>query len=197
MGSTAHQDNFAADASLSSSWYHVGSTSHSGFDHGHNCSSADRTGSVADNTATFLMTNTMPQAPRNNQQTWAGLENYARTSVNAGNEVHIIAGSYDVSGTGSNGYATTLDGGRITVLKNCWKVMVVLPVGTGDASRVTTSTRVIAVNMPNDNSTGTAWGSYCTSVDAIEAAMGYDVLSAVSASVQSMIEAKADNGSTS
>lgn len=102
-----------------------------------------------------------------------------------------------MSGTGSNGYAITLDGGRITVLKNCWKVMVVLPVGTGDASRVTTSTRVIAVNMPNDNSTGTAWGSYRTSVAAIEAATGYDVLSAVSASVQSMIEAKADNGSTS
>ena len=102
-----------------------------------------------------------------------------------------------MSGTGSNGYAITLDGGRITVLKNCWKVMVVLPVGTGDASRITTSTRVIAVNMPNDNPTGTGWGSYCTSVDAIEAATGYDVLSAESVSVQSMIEAKADNGSTS
>lgn len=67
LGSNARQDNFAAAASLPSSWYHVGSTSHSGFDRGHNCPSADRTGSVADNTVTFLMTNTMPQAPRNNQ----------------------------------------------------------------------------------------------------------------------------------
>ena len=199
LGSTARQDNFNADASLPSSWYHVGSTSYSasGFDRGHNCPSADRTGSVADNTATFLMTNMMPQAPRNNQQTWAGLENYARTLVGQGYECYIIAGSYGVGGTGSNGYATTLDGGRITVPKSCWKVMVVLPVGTGDASRVTTSTRIIAVDMPNDNSIGTAWGSYRTSVNAIEAATGYDILSAVSASVQSVIEAKVDNGPTS
>ena len=199
LGSTARQDNFNADASLPSTWYHGGSTSYSGsgFDRGHNCPSADRTGSVADNTATFLMTNMMPQAPRNNQQTWAGLENYARTLVNAGNEVYIIAGSYGVGGTGSNGYATTLDGGRITVPKNCWKVMVVLPVGTGDASRVTTSTRIIAVNMPNDNSIGTAWGAYRTSVDAIEVATGYDILSAVSTAVQATIESKVDTGPTS
>ena len=67
--STARQDNFAADASLPSSWYYVGSTSYSGsgFNRGHNCPSADRTGSVADNTATFLMSNMMPRAPTNNQ----------------------------------------------------------------------------------------------------------------------------------
>ena len=45
LGSTARQDNFAVDASLPSTWYHVGSTSYSssGFDRGHNCPSADRT----------------------------------------------------------------------------------------------------------------------------------------------------------
>ena len=199
LGSTARQDNFAADASLPTGWYRVGSTSYSGsgFDRGHNCPSADRTGSVADNTATFLMTNMMPQAPTNNQQTWAGLENYARTLVSAGNECYLICGSYGTGGTGSNGYATTINSGHITVPSNCWKVLVVLPVGTGDAGRVTTSTRVIAVNMPNTNSIGTAWGSYRTSVDAIEAATGYDILSAVSASVQSVIEAQVDNGPTS
>ena len=199
LGSTARQDNFAADASLPSSWYHVGSTSYSGsgFDRGHNCPSADRTGSVADNTATFLMSNMMPQAPTNNQQTWAGLENYARTLVSAGNEVYIVAGSYGSGGTGSNGNATTIDAGRISVPSNCWKVLVVLPVGTGDASRVTTSTRVIAVNMPNTNSIGTAWGAYRTTVDAVEAATGYDILSAVSTTVQSTIESKVDTGPTS
>ncbi len=162
LGSTARQDNFAAAASLPSSWYHVGSTSYSGsgFDRGHNCPSADRTGSVADNSATFLMSNMMPQAPTNNQQTWAGLENYARTLVNASNELYIIAGSYGKGGTGSNGTATTIDQGRVTVPSNCWKVIVVLPVGTSDVSRITSSTRVIAVNMPNINSINTAWGGY-------------------------------------
>lgn len=199
LGSTPRQDNFAADAALPSGWYRVGSTSYSGsgFDRGHNCPSADRTGSVADNTATFLMTNMMPQAPTNNQQTWAGLENYARTLVGQGNEVYIIAGSYGAGGTGTNGYATTINNGQVTVPSNCWKVMVVLPVGTGDAGRVTTATRVIAVNMPNTNSIGTAWGSYRTSVDSIESATGYDILSAVAASVQSVVEARVDNGPTS
>ena len=199
LGSTARQDNFNADASLPSTWYHVANTSYSGsgFDRGHNCPSADRIGSVADNTATFLMTNMMPQAPTNNQRTWAGLENYARTLVNAGNECYLICGSYGAGGTGTNGYATTIDNGRIVVPSNCWKVLVVLPVGTGDASRITTATRVIAVNMPNSNAIGTAWGSYRTSVDAIEAATGYDILSAVTVSVQSVIEAKVDNGPTS
>ncbi|GGF15073.1 DNA/RNA non-specific endonuclease [Hymenobacter cavernae] len=199
LGSTARQDNFAADNTLPSGWYRVGSTSYSGsgFDRGHNCPSADRTGSVADNSATFLMSNMMPQAPNNNQQTWAGLENYCRTLVNAGNELYIICGSYGKGGTGSNGTVSTIDNGRVTVPSNCWKVVVVLPVGTGDASRVTSSTRVIAINTPNNNSVSSSWGNYRTTVNAIEAATGYDLLSAVSTAVQTTIEAKVDSGPTS
>jgi endonuclease G len=198
LGSTARQDNFAADATLPSGWYRPGSTSYSGsgFDRGHNCPSADRTGSVADNSATFLMSNMMPQAPTNNQQTWAGLENYCRTLVNAGNELYIIAGSYGKGGTGTNGTFSTIDSGRITVPSNCWKVIVVLPVGTSDASRITTSTRVIAINTPNTNSVSTSWGSYRTTVNAIESATGYDLLSAVSTTIQSTIESKVDTGPT-
>jgi endonuclease G len=198
LGSTGRQDNFAADASLPSAWYRVGAASYSGsgFDRGHNCPSADRTGSVADNSATFLMSNMMPQAPTNNQQTWAGLENYCRTLVNAGNELYIIAGSYGKGGTGTNGTYSTIDSGRITVPSNCWKVVVVLPVGTSDASRITSSTRVIAINTPNSNSISTSWGSYRTTVDAIENATGYNLLSAVPSTVQSAIESKADTGPT-
>ncbi|RTQ49738.1 DNA/RNA non-specific endonuclease [Hymenobacter gummosus] len=199
VGSTPRQDNFAADATLPSGWYRVTSSSYtgSGFDRGHNCPSADRTGSVADNSATFLMTNMMPQAPYNNQRAWANLENYCRTLINAGNELYIICGSYGTGGTGSAGYKTTLDAGRVTVPRRCWKVIVVLPEGSSDASRVTTSTRVIAIDTPNDQSVGTTWGSYRTSVDAIESATGYNILSAVSSTVQSTIEARVDNGPTS
>ena len=199
VGSTPRQDNFAADATLPSGWFRATSSSYtgSGFDRGHNCPSADRTGSVADNTATFLMTNMMPQSANNNQRTWAGLETYCRTLVNAGNEVYIICGSYGSGGTGVNGYATTIAGGKITVPSNCWKVVVVLPEGSADASRVTTATRVIAINTPNNQTLATSWGSYRTSVDAIEAATGYDILSAVSSTVQATIELKVDNGPTS
>ncbi|WP_139925439.1 DNA/RNA non-specific endonuclease [Hymenobacter sp. DG01] len=199
LGSTPRQDNFAPDNTLPSGWYRPTSTSYtgSGFDRGHQCPSADRTGSVADNSATFLMSNMIPQAPNNNQRTWAGLENYCRTLVDAGNELYIICGSYGKGGTGSNGYATTLDAGRVTVPAQVWKVIVVLPNGSGDAARVTSSTRVIAINTPNNNSLLTTWGSYRTTVDAIEAATGYDLLSAVSTSVQSVVEARVDNGPTS
>lgn len=199
LGSTPRQDNFAPDNSLPTGWYRVSSTSYtgSGFDRGHQCPSADRTGSVADNSATFLMSNMIPQAPNNNQRTWASLENYCRTLVDAGNELYIICGSYGKGGTGSNGYATTLDAGRVTVPARVWKVIVVLPNGSGDATRVTTGTRVIAINTPNDNSLSTTWGSYRTTVDAIESATGYDLLSAVSASVQSVVEARVDSGPTS
>jgi endonuclease G len=198
LGSTARQDDFRADATLPTGWYQVKATDYSGsgFDRGHNCPSADRTGSVADNSATFLMSNMMPQAPQNNQQTWAGLENYARTLVNAGNELYIICGSYGKGGTGSNGYYTTVAGGNVTVPANCWKVIVVLPNGSSDVSRITTSTRVIAINTPNNNSLSTSWGTYRTSVDAIEAATGYDLLSAIPASIQSTLEARTDSRPT-
>src|SRR5687768_6559602 len=78
LGSAPRQDDFRADATLPAGWYQAGSSSYtgSGFDRGHNCPSADRTYSITDNSATFLMTNMIPQAPTNNQQTWAKLEDY-------------------------------------------------------------------------------------------------------------------------
>ena len=195
LGSTPRQDDFRADGSLPSGWYQVGSTSYSGsgFDRGHNCPSGDRTSSVAANSATFLMTNMIPQAPVNNQQTWANLENYARTLVNAGNEVYIVMGCYGIGGTGSTGTFNTINSGQVTVPNRIWKVIVVIPNGTNDLSRITTSTRVIAINTPNINTTNSDWKTYRTSVDAIEAATGYDLLSNVSTTIQSTIESTVDN----
>ncbi|RYZ20767.1 MAG: DNA/RNA non-specific endonuclease, partial [Chitinophagaceae bacterium] len=198
LGGAARQDDFRADASLPTGWYRVGGTSYSGsgFDRGHNCPSADRTYSTTDNSATFLMTNMIPQAPTNNQQTWANLENYCRTLVNQGNEVYVIMGAYGTGGTGSNGTASTIDAGRITVPNRIWKVIVVLPQGSSDLSRIGTGTRVIAVNTPNTNSISTTWGSYRTTVDAIESATGYNLLSNVSSTIQGTIESRVDSGPT-
>lgn len=198
LGGAARQDDFRSDATLPSGWYRPGSSSYSGsgFDRGHNCPSADRTYSVSDNSATFLMSNMIPQAPTNNQQTWANLENYCRTLVSQGKEVYIIMGSYGTGGTGSAGTKSTIDAGRITVPNRIWKVIVVLTQGTGDVGRVTTSTRVIAVNTPNTNSISSSWGSYRTTVDAIESATGYNILSNVSSGTQSVIESRVDTGPT-
>jgi endonuclease G, mitochondrial len=198
IGSAPRQNDFRNDPTLPAGWYQVQSSSYSlsGFDRGHNCPSADRTSTVADNSATFFMTNMMPQAPNNNQQTWANLENYERSLVAQGNELYIICGSYGKGGTGSNGYMEALDQGRITVPKNCWKVIVVLPMGNNDVSRVSATTRIIAIDTPNIQGLNTNWGAYRTSVDAIEAATGLDILSALPTSVQQVVEAAVDNGST-
>ncbi|TGE07683.1 DNA/RNA non-specific endonuclease [Hymenobacter fodinae] len=197
-GGIDRQDDFRNDASLPAGWYQVTDRSYSGsgFDRGHNCPSADRTSSIENNSATFLMTNMMPQAPDNNQGPWANLENYARTFLPS-NEVYIVCGSYGVGGTGSNGFAQTIDEGRVTVPNRTWKVMVILPVGDNDVSRISATTRVIAIDMPNTNGIrNTDWGTYRTSVDAIEAATGYDLLSALPVEVQAAIESKVDAGPT-
>lgn len=198
LGSAARQDDFRADAALPTGWYQPTASSYqgSGFDRGHHCPSADRTRTVADNSATFLMTNMAPQAPNNNQRTWAALEEYCRTLVSQGNELYIICGSYGTGGTGANGPATSTDQGRVTVPARFWKVVVVLPQGDNDAARVSSSTRVIAIDTPNDNSVNSSWGGYRTTVDAIEQATGLDLLSAVSGSVQASLEARPDTGPT-
>ena len=78
----------------------------------------------------------------------------------------------------------------------CWKVVVVLPNGIGDAGRVNSVTRVIAIDTPNLQTVGANWYDYRVSVDDIEAATGLDLLSALPLSVQTTIEARTDNGPT-
>ncbi|NHC41585.1 DNA/RNA non-specific endonuclease [Bacillus sp. MM2020_1] len=198
LGSTPRQDDFRVDTTLPAGWYQVTASefSGSGFDRGHMTPSGDRTSSVANNSATFLMTNMIPQAPNNNEVTWESLESYSRSLVSAGNELYIISGGYGSGGTGANGYKTTVGNGVVVPAKT-WKVIVVLPNGNNDISRITNSTRVIAVLMPNDQTTSShPWSYYRASVDTIESLTGYDFLSSVPANIQSTVEATVDNGPT-
>lgn len=177
LGSTSRQDDFRSDNTLPTAWYRVSSTSYSGsgFDRGHNCPSADRTGSVAANSSTFFMTNMIPQAPTLNQGPWAGLEDFTRSSlVGTTNEAWVFMGNYGNSGgVGSNGAFTTIDNGRVRVPAKVWKVIVVIPKGNGDLSRLTRTATVLCVSMPNDNrlytvSNKNAWRDYLISVSALE-----------------------------
>ena len=142
------------------------------------------------------MTNMIPQAPDHNRGTWANLEDYTRTLVDAGQEVYVIMGNYGTAGMGSNGTRQTIDEGRVTVPAQIWKVLVVLPEGNDDLERIQSSTRVIAVLTPNTNSVQSDWSSYRTSVDVIEKETGYDLLSTLPSSLQTSLEAKVDNGPT-
>lgn len=195
---TGRLDNFAAFSGLPGTFYQVQSTSYSGsgFDRGHNCPSADRTSSVNANSATFLMTNMIPQAPNNNQQTWGNLENYLRGLTATGYEVYIIMGNYGTGGTGSLGGTTnTINNGKINVPSNVWKVAVILPVGNGDLARVSASTRVLSVNTPNVNSINSNWKQYICTMKSIEDATGLKLLSALSQTIHDQIAVKTDPGS--
>lgn len=203
LGTTPRQDDFRPDPALPASWYHVDANdfSGSGFDRGHHCPSADRTLTVADNSSTFLMTNMMPQAPYNNQGPWAALEAYCNDTLvgSQGKELYIYMGGSGQGGSGSNGGTTnTVAGGHVIVPSETWKVIMVLSAASGnDVARVTTSTRLIAVRMPNTQvfgpPPGPAWQNYRVSVDEIEALTGFDFFSNVSPSIQAVIEAVVDN----
>lgn len=195
-GPVPRQDDFRSNPNLPSGWYQVSSVSYgtSGFDRGHLCPSADRTSSIAANSSTFLMTNIIPQAPTNNQVTWARLEDYCRTLVQAGSELYIIAGAYGEGGsTAAGGVQNTIDNGRVTVPSMLWKVILVLPNGSNDLNRVGNATRVISVVMPNQDGLSADWKIYRNSVDFIEQETGLNLLSNLSNSIQNIIEARVDN----
>ncbi len=198
LGRAPRQNNFRPDPALPRQFYPVTPASYAraGFDKGHNCPSGDRTADLDANAATFLMSNMVPQAPHNNQQTWAHLEDYGRAQVQRGQEIYLIMGSYGRGGTGKNGFAETLDQGRVTVPARIWKVMVILPEGSNDLQRLTTdpAVRVLAVDTPNDNGIDPDWRQYLTSVDKIEAATGLDLLSALPAATQARLQKLVDSG---
>jgi endonuclease G len=73
-------------------------------------------------------------------------------------------------------------------------VILVQPQGTNDVARVTTSTRVIAVSMPNvQGIRSNNWQQYRVSVDQVEQLTGYDFFSNVPSNVQAVIESVVDN----
>jgi endonuclease G len=191
------QDDFRADPGLPRQFYQVTPQSYSGsgFDKGHNCPSGDRTASLDDNSATFLMSNMVPQAPKNNQQTWAHLEEYTRAQVTKGQEAYVVMGSYGRGGTGKNGPASTIDQGRVSVPARIWKVVVLLPEGNNDLARIAAGqARLLAIDTPNDDSINPSWEQYLTSIDKIEAATGLDILSALAPDVQVRLQSQVGSG---
>lgn len=188
LGSTPRQDDFRADTTLPSGWYQVTGSDYtgSGYDRGHMCPSADRTSTVADNSATFLMTNMVPQLPENNQGPWAQFESYLRTLVTSGNEVYVFSGVY--------GNAGTISLGRITVPTQTWKVVLVLPEGSNDLTRVTSKTRAFGIVVPNQSplSISAPWRDFRKTVDEVEALTGHNFFSLVNSKIQATIESRRD-----
>jgi len=193
VGTLTRFDTFRPDPAIPPDWYRVQSFDFAGtgFDRGHMVPNADRDKetSIPINQATFLMSNMLAQAPDNNQGPWAALENELRTLL-VDNELYIVAGGAGTGGTGSNGEVTNLAGGHVSVPAWTWKAALVIPKGSDDVSRVSCSTRTIAVIMPNvQGIRDDPWQDYLTTVDAVEALTGYDLFSNLPEPIQKCFEA--------
>lgn len=203
LGSTPRQDDFREDTTLPAGFYQVQETDYQfatyGFDRGHHTASADRTATVPDNSATFLMSNMMPQSPDNNQGPWNNMEQDLRTLVTgSGKELYIVMGGAGTGGTTASGTfnnIVTPSGQQINVPNQVWKVIIVLDRAAGDdVARVTTSTRVIAVIMPNTSGIrNNDWRQYRVSVDQVETLTGFNFFSNVPDNIENVIESTVDN----
>lgn len=189
IGSADRKNDFRPDDAIPEAWYKVRPNDYmgSGYDRGHIAPSSDRTRNEADNTATFLMTNMMPQVPELNRGVWGDLEEYCRELVQQGKELYIVAGP--VGRKGSIGRKE-----KIAVPAKNWKIIVVLDRQGLGMQGITTNTRTLAVMMPNDASVkGKGWKSFRVSVERVERETGLNFLSNVSPQVQQVIESKVDS----
>ena len=155
-----------------------------GIDRGHLARSFDRTAGSLDNATTFYFSNIIPQAADNNQGPWAALENELGNRASTDNrEVYVLAGAYGNKGT-------LKDEGRIVIPTHTWKVALIMPRDQGLADvRDYRDVEVIAVIMPNEPGIRNVdWNTYRVTVDAVEAASGYDLLALLEDDVEQAVE---------
>ena len=178
LGNTERQDDFRPDTTLPSGCYAVRPNDYrgSGYDRGHLTPSGDRTLNQTMNSATFVMSNMIPQTPENNREVWRELEEYSRDLVRKGKTLYIVAGG--------EGKQKTITEGKVTVPKYTWKVILVL-----DKFRNVEET--IAVRIPNNDKVArTDWKDYIVSVDVVEKKTGYDFFNTLDKETQRKIENK-------
>lgn len=188
MGGAQRQDDYRPDPALPAGWYQVQDNDYSGsgYDRGHMCPSGDRTRSIPDNSATFLMTNLIPQLSANNQGPWEKFETYSRTLASQGKEIYIFSGVH--------GNAGTIAQGRIIVPTHTWKVVLVLDNGTNDLARVNKGSRafgIIISNQPPVNQNA-PWRDFRVTVDKVELLTGLDFFTMIPKNTQEIIERRRD-----
>ena len=187
FGTAERQNDFRPDPNLPKNFTRVTPADYtgSGYDRGHLCPSADRSSSPEANSATFFMTNMVPQVPELNRNVWERFESYSRSLVRRGKvDLYVIAGVYGEKGKLKN---------KVTVPTHCWKVVVAVPQGAG-ISAVNENTHIIAVDMPNDKSIGNDdWRNYRTTVRAIEQKTNLNLLSNLPPNLQNTLENRVDN----
>ncbi|HEV7645113.1 MAG TPA: DNA/RNA non-specific endonuclease [Pyrinomonadaceae bacterium] len=187
-GAVKRKDAFAADKLLPE-LSQIGSTDYHGkFDRGHMCPSADRTDTPENNKETFVMSNMQAQTGRLNRQTWANLENDVRGITGGTREAYVFAGCF-------GGTKTINNEGKVVIPIKCFKIVLILPGGSNDVSRVTAQSNIIAAIFPNNTTLPTNWRDpkFLTSIDAIEKATGFDFFSELPDSIEKALEARMSN----
>jgi endonuclease G, mitochondrial len=197
LGDAPRKQVFDSDATLPIGFKVVSTRDYagSGFDRGHMCPHSDRAANEQMSFSTFVMTNIIPQAPNVNQKAWAQFEHYCRELVLRHNHLYIVSGPLGEGGTGSRGFKESLVGGKVVVPAECWKVAVVVEGGGGDdLARISMGTRVIAIDMPNDQGqVGEAWAKYRTSPAAIEQRTGFHFFSNVRPDIAAALRQRVDD----
>jgi endonuclease G len=186
LGDVRRSDDFRPDVRLPQGWTRVLPTDYtrSGFTRGHLCPAGDRSADEDANSATFLMTNIVPQTADSNQGVWLTLEEYCRSFVQNGATLYVIAGVYGEQRRIRD---------RVTAPTNLWKVVVVLPEDSVFDGTLPPDARVIAIDTPNINGVRYEdWSRYRTTVRAIEQASGYDLLSGLTREDQERVENRMD-----
>lgn len=188
IGGVQRQDDFRPDTTLPFGWYQVTDQDYSGsgYNRGHMCPSGDRTNTIPNNSATFLMTNMVPQMSENNQGPWEEFETYSRQLAQQGNELYIFSGPAGNIGTIANG--------RVVVPAYTWKVVVILPNGTNDYARINRSTRAFGIIVPNfpPVNINAPWRDFRVPINTVENLTGYDFLSLVGRNTAEIIERRRD-----
>jgi DNA/RNA endonuclease G (NUC1)/uncharacterized protein YjdB len=165
-----------------------------GFDRGHMTRSADRTAGNVDNAITFYLTNVVPQQGELNQGVWAQFENMLADTARAGRAVYIVTGPLY---SRSHGLTFLKNEGKVAIPDSTWKVALIGPGNGGNPfthANVTSfndlaGLTILAVNMPNVAGVRNDPPSkYFTTVEAIEDATGYDLLSLLSTAFTAAIE---------
>lgn len=167
----------------------------SGFDRGHMCPHSDRAANQDMSFSTFVMSNIIPQAPNVNQKAWAQLEDYCRELARKGDHLYIVSGPVGQGGTGSKGFRESLAGGKVVVPAECWKVIVVVEPGySDDLNAISMGTRVITVDMPNDQTqVGEQWAGYRTSPAVIEQKTGFHFFTKVRPDIAAALRQRIDD----
>jgi len=166
-----------------------------GYDRGHMTRSADRTMTNVENASTFYLSNVVPQIADLNQGVWAQFENALADSARAGRAVYIITGPLY---SRSHGLTFLKGEAKVAIPDSTWKVALIGPANSGNPfSRTNVQSwddlaglTLMAVNMPNIAGVrNDPWAKYFTTVDAIDFATGYDILSLLNAAFRDALQA--------